>query len=422
MPAQNVAAGSSVTGYAISRDASGNFVANVAATWSYGLSTGGVVAGDLVPSLDTMSAVFTGHAAGSATIRAVGAFTGNSGTITVTAGTATQVRVETLANGSGTVVPAQSLASGSSLTGFAISRDASGNFVANVAADTWSLQGITGGVVAGDLVPSGDAKSAVFTGHVAGSATIRAVGAFTGNSGTITVTAATATQVRVETAADGSGIVVPAQSLASGSALTVYAISRDASNNFVANVAATWSLQGITGPGVVAGDPPRAPQTSPPRPRADTEERGLPGHVAGSGTIDAFVSGLTSIDSGLVTVTAAPSLSLVKQVGASATGPWSASITVAGGSPVYYEFTITNTGNTPLSPVSVTDLTVSTASCTWPSSLAAGANVSCVVGPIAAAMLAGTYTNIATAHGTYNSVVYDSTPSLASYTVSAAPR
>ena len=94
--------------------------------------------------------------------------------MTVAAGPSTKIRVETAANGSGAVVAAQSLASGSSLTVYAISRDASNNFVANVAADSWSLVSATGGVVAGDLVAAGDLKSATFTGHVTGSGVIHA--------------------------------------------------------------------------------------------------------------------------------------------------------------------------------------------------------------------------------------------------------
>src|SRR5439155_585009 len=62
-------------------------------------------------------------------------------------------------------------------------------------------------------------------------------------SSSFTINPAPVSAVRVETAADGSGTVVPAQNLTAGNALTVYAITRDASGNFVANVAATaWSL------------------------------------------------------------------------------------------------------------------------------------------------------------------------------------
>lgn len=61
-------------------------------------------------------------------------------------------------------------------------------------------------------------------------------------------------KIRVETAANGSGSVVSAQDLASGNALTVYAVSRDDSDNFTGLVTdATWSLQNITG-GVASGN------------------------------------------------------------------------------------------------------------------------------------------------------------------------
>lgn len=114
-----------------------------------------------------------------------------SNTFTIITGTATKVRVETAADGSGTVVPLQSIAAGSSIIVYAIARDDSDNFEANVAADAWSLQNITNGVVSGDLVPGGDAKSAVFTGHFSGTTEIMArFGSLaTTNSGTLTVTA-----------------------------------------------------------------------------------------------------------------------------------------------------------------------------------------------------------------------------------------
>ena len=84
------------------------------------------------------------------------------------------MKVETKVDGTGTVVPAQNVISGGAVTGHAISRDASGNFVANVAA-TWSLAGPTGGVVSGDLVPAVGNKSATFTGHLLGTAAMHAV-------------------------------------------------------------------------------------------------------------------------------------------------------------------------------------------------------------------------------------------------------
>jgi photosystem II stability/assembly factor-like uncharacterized protein/uncharacterized protein YjbI with pentapeptide repeats len=94
--------------------------------------------------------------------------------LNIGAGAPSKIQVETAADGSGTLVPAQNLPAGTSTTVFLISRDAGGNFVANVPAWTWSLVNKTGGVVDGDLVPSSDMKSATFTGHAVGTAQIRA--------------------------------------------------------------------------------------------------------------------------------------------------------------------------------------------------------------------------------------------------------
>ena len=114
---------------------------------------------------------------------------------------ATQTRVETAADGSGSVVGAQNITAGNSITVHAVTRDASGNFVGNPSA-TWSLQSATGGVVSGDLVAAG--PSAVFTGHLTGTAVIRAFASgFTGNSGTQTVIAGAANKLAFTTQPGG---------------------------------------------------------------------------------------------------------------------------------------------------------------------------------------------------------------------------
>ncbi len=259
VPDTTLPSGSALTVYAISRDALDNFVGNIPASWSLVSSTGGVVAGDLIPG--GASAVFTGHVIGSTRIRATsGVLTPtNSGTIVVTFGPAAKVRVETKADGTGKVAPDTTLPSGSAMVVYSNSRDASDNFVANIAADSWSLIAKvppTGGVVDGDLVASPDRRSAVFTGHVIGSAQIRAAsGVLTPvPSGANSVVPGPAARVRVETAADGTGTVFPARTMASGEKDTAFAITRDASDNFVANNAAdSWLLINKTG-GVVDGD------------------------------------------------------------------------------------------------------------------------------------------------------------------------
>ena len=115
----------------------------------------------------------------------------------------------------------------------------------------------------------------------------------------ITLTASTGpstTEVRVETAANGSGSIVPAQTISVNDSLNVYSITRDASHTFVANAAATWSLASITG-GVVAGDLVAA---------GDGKSATFTPHAAGSAVIHAVIGGLTSVDSGVITATSAP--------------------------------------------------------------------------------------------------------------------
>jgi len=213
------------------------------------------------------------------------------------------VRVETLANGTGVVVPAQSLVAGSSLTVYAIQRDANTNFVANVAADSWALTK-SGSVAATDLAPAGDLKSAVLTGHGAGTAIITANSSLgsTVSSGTITVTASTPTQVRVETAADGNGAIVPAQTIVSGHGVTMYAIRRDVYTNFVDNVAASsWSLSSKTG-SVLDSDL---------APAGDLKSATFIGNGQGTATVHAASAALPAVDSGLLTITSLPPATVV---------------------------------------------------------------------------------------------------------------
>ena len=140
-----------------------------------------------------------------------GSLTGaTSNAFNITALAAVGVGVETAADGSGAGVPSQSISAGSSLQVYAITRDIYGNFVANVAATAWTLENRTGYVVSGDLVPAGDSKSALFTGHGAGTATIRATsGALTYyDSGVLTVVPAAFVKLQIllpgEAAAPGT--------------------------------------------------------------------------------------------------------------------------------------------------------------------------------------------------------------------------
>ncbi len=171
---------------------SGESITSVTLT-SAGAAAGATVAGSPYPIVPSAAVAALGTDLGNYTSSYV------DGALTVTdhvepppppaPETTTQVRVETAADGSGTVLPAQNLAAGSSVTGYAITRHSDGTFAGNVPA-RWTLTSITGGVVGGDLVPSADARSARFTGHLAGTAKLRADdGSHAGESGTITVVA-----------------------------------------------------------------------------------------------------------------------------------------------------------------------------------------------------------------------------------------
>ncbi len=105
-----------------------------------------------------------------------------------------------------------------------------------------------------------------------------------------------AAKISVETAADGSGAVVPKQTIESGNTITAFAISRTASNQFIANVPATWSLIDLGG-SVVAGDLVAA---------GDGKSAVLTGNAAGFARIRAISGILTPTPSDTVTVVEPP--------------------------------------------------------------------------------------------------------------------
>ncbi len=194
---KSVASGSNFTVYAIARDAASNFVENYpAGAWSLGSKTGGIVDGDLVPLNANKSARLEGRVAGTATISATGLGGYTTGTITVTAGPATQVAVVDAPTNLGATIPAQPVTAGDSLTVFVITRDAYNNFVGNPAA-TWSLTSKTGGVVNGDLSVAGNSKSATFNGRLVGTCKITASvgGVGSDSTGTLTVIAGLASGI-----------------------------------------------------------------------------------------------------------------------------------------------------------------------------------------------------------------------------------
>jgi len=103
-----------------------------------------------------------------------------------------------------------------------------------------------------------------------------------------------------------------------------------------------------------------------------------------------------------------PAIGLLKEVGPTATGPWTPFLDVNTlPNNVYYQFTIENTGDVPLSPVTLTDNTLIVSPpcappATLPVAVAANNNhiYTCVVGAVSAS--SGSHVNTATAAGTFS--------------------
>ncbi len=117
---------------------------------------------------------------------------------------------------------------------------------------------------------------------------------------------------------------------------------------------------------------------------------------------------------------AVPGLSLTKQIGLSASGPWLPSLTVAAGTNVFYRFTIVNSGNTTFTGVSIADPSpaIDESQCTYVDPLPPGGISVCTLGPVVAGGAAGsTTTNTATASGADGGGTVTTPPSSASYTI-----
>jgi hypothetical protein len=142
----------------------------------------------------------------------------------------------------------------------------------------------------GAAIPS--AVNILRTSGNPGTATITGITNDVTNFGSLSQVVGSPSQVRVETANDGSGTVVPSQSVAVGNSIIVYSISRDQFSSFISNIAATWSLISKTG-GVTDSDLV---------PAGDGKSATFTGHLVGTAKIHATSASLTSVDSGTITV------------------------------------------------------------------------------------------------------------------------
>jgi uncharacterized repeat protein (TIGR01451 family) len=110
----------------------------------------------------------------------------------------------------------------------------------------------------------------------------------------------------------------------------------------------------------------------------------------------------------IVVRTAAPKISVLKQVSTSNAGPWVSTIGVAVNTLLWYQVTIENTGDVQLNNVGASDPNVSMTGCSFTTTLpaASGNNTTtttCVIGSISA--VSGSHPNTVTAQGTNGSTV-----------------
>ncbi len=106
-----------------------------------------------------------------------------------------------------------------------------------------------------------------------------------------------------------------------------------------------------------------------------------------------------------------PGVSILKQVSSTGLdGSWRSYVAVPEGGNVYYKFTVENTGDVPLTDVTITDPPGGTVIYSWgATSLPVGGSVNYVSLPIAASL--GTHVNTAQASGTYSGTPYTDTGS-----------
>ena len=294
VPAQNIIAGNSLTVYAASRDQYGNFISNSPGTWSLVNKTGNITNSDLVPGVDNKSAIFTGHLAGTANIHVAsnGLDSTDSGIITVILGEATKFNVTGYSSDT-------SAGTSNRFTVNAQNDFGDASYIGTVHFTSTDPQA----VLPEDytfLIGDNGTHTFEATLKTAGSQSITSTDTITseitGSQNSIIVSPASPFQVRVESSSNGSGILIPAQNLNSGSSLTIYSIAHDQYGNYVSYPSeTTWSLDDKAG-GIADSDLSATTGAS----------AVFTGHQAGSCVINASVTGLTSVKSGVITVVVPP--------------------------------------------------------------------------------------------------------------------
>ena len=241
--ARTLAAGGGLPLHAVARDGQGNFVGPATVQW--------VLAGNIgrLQDAEGSSTRLVAERAGVGRVTALHAALPavTSGEITVLAGVPALLLIERSPGDPADVLASATLAAGDSLAAFAVLRDSLGNFVGEANA-AWELLGETNLATWGSGAPSSAATSVRVRALHPGTLQLRATwNGLAATSGALVLTAGPMTQVAIESAADGSGTAIAPRTLTAGQALPLYAVARDAQENFVSAVTVHWALEGTAG-------------------------------------------------------------------------------------------------------------------------------------------------------------------------------
>jgi hypothetical protein len=221
----------SLTAYAASYDASSNYLGDISVIWS---TTGTL---DFIQTTGTSFTFNPITAPASGTITATsGEFNAATGTISVSVGALSEIKVNDTSGAAGEEINDVSMMTDETLTLYSAGYDADGNFIAMYEA-VWSSTGNL------DVV-SGTGTSYTFDPVTAlTSGTIRATyGTFIGETGTITVNQGIADHIRIT---DGeNGAAIGALDLVVNQSITLYASSYDQYDNYISLISANWSTTG----------------------------------------------------------------------------------------------------------------------------------------------------------------------------------
>jgi hypothetical protein len=278
---RNLVAGQTLTVWAAGYDAQGNYICDVDAAW-----TGtGVAAGALRPT----SGPNTGFAAGTVGIGWIHADDGAGHTddtddIRVTIGAVDHILIRTQPGGTGDELLSRSVTAGQTLPLWAAGYDAHHNYVDDIPV-TWSGDG----VVAGQLAPVHHTETTTLTARGKGSGRIHVDDGHhhPASGGPIQVEAEALHHVCILDRAGGVGVEIQGRSLAAGERLQVWAAGYDRHDNYIQDVAVSW-----TGTGSAAG------YVNPPHGVSATLEARVPGEA----TIEARHGTIPQAETGVIAV------------------------------------------------------------------------------------------------------------------------